>query len=98
MDNTREERVEKAGDSVQKPGDFESWDGGDLSELFWIHLGRYVKEPNKHSLHVMEMAMLWACHDSHALANSFAHALKWAGIDIDVEWDRWKTRTEIETE
>ena len=85
-----EERVEAAGDFVQKPGDFAPWDSGDVSELFWIHLGRYVKEPNEHSLHIINMAVRWAHHDSHAMSNSFEHALRWAGIDLFTEWDKWK--------
>lgn len=61
-----------------------------MSELFWIHLGKYVKKPNEESINYMYMAYLWACHDSHGLSNSFKNAMKWAGIDIYTELNRWK--------
>ena len=70
--------------------DFKDWDSGDMSELFWIHLGRYVKEPNPESLKYMEMAYRWACHASHGLSNSFHNAMKWAGIDLYAEQDKWR--------
>lgn len=77
--------------SLTQCSDFKTWDSGDMSELFWIHLGRYVKEPNPESLKYMDMAYRWACHDSHGLANSFSNALKLAGIDLYAEMDKWRT-------
>lgn len=61
-----------------------------MSELFWVHLGRYIKEPNEHSLSLMYMALLWACHDNGGLANSFRNALKMAKIDLYVELEKWR--------
>ena len=75
----QEEVLEKA-KTLTKCSDFKQWDSGDMSELFWIHLGRYVKEPNPESLYYMELAFRWACHADHGLSNSFHNALKWAGI------------------
>ena len=77
------------GKEVTKSADFESWDSGDMSELFWIHLGRYVKEPNQESIECMWLAYLWACHSSHGLSNSFRNAMRWAKIDLYAERDRW---------
>lgn len=76
--------------SLEHPSDLEHWDSGDMSELFWIHLGRYVKEPNAESMKYMVLAWHWACHSSHGLSNSFSHALKWAGIDLLSERRKWK--------
>ena len=81
--------IEKSAE-IQHSYDFKTWDHGDMSELFWIHLGRYVKNPNAESINYMYMAYLWACHDSHGLSNSFTHAMKWAGIDLYKELNRWK--------
>ena len=78
----REEKIEAALMSVSKAADFSSWKREDMSEAFWMHLIRYQKHPNKHSLSVMRTAFLWACHDDHGLSNSFAHALDWCGIDF----------------
>ena len=75
-----------------------TWDHGDMSELFWIHLGRYVKEPNPESLNYMDMAYRWACHDSHGLSNSFSHALKWAGIDLWAEDRKWAAKQKEQSE
>jgi len=75
---------------IKHPSDFETWDHGDMSELFWVHLGKYVKNPNPESINYMNMAFLWACHDSHGLSNSFDHAMKWAGIDLHKELSRWR--------
>ena len=77
-----EERLKKAAENVQMSSDFKSWKHEDLSELFWICLGRYVKQPNDKDLATMRRAYLWAVHDNHGLANSMHHALDWAGIKI----------------
>lgn len=82
-------KVEEKSLSVHKSSDFSSWNHGDMSELFWMHLGKYIKEPNEHSLNLMYMAYLWACHDNRGLANSFCNALKWAKIDLYAEQERW---------
>lgn len=74
--------VLKKSENVKSCSDFKDWDHGDLSELFWIHLGIYVKHPNKHSLSMMRRAELWANHDSHGLSNAFSNALKWCGLDL----------------
>lgn len=84
-----QERIIKKSETLISPGDFKTWDSGDMSELFWIHLGRYVKEPNAESIKYMTMAFLWACHDNHGIANSFRNALKWAGIDLFTEQVKW---------
>ena len=78
--------------TLKEISDFQTWDSGDMSELFWIHLGRYAKEPNPDSLNYMYMAFLWACHDNHGISNSFSHALKWAGIDLFAERRKWKDK------
>lgn len=77
---------------LQEASDFSTWKGRDMSELFWMHLGEYVKEPNEHSLSLMNMAYRWACHDNHGLANSFSNALKWAKINLHTEERRWKSQ------
>lgn len=92
----REERVLEKSESVKEPSDFKDWDSGDMSELFWIHLGRYIKEPNPTSLTFIELAYRWACHDSHGLANSFKHAMDWAKIDLYAEELRWRKMREKE--
>lgn len=81
--------IEKS-QNVQKCSDFKEWSGHDLSELFWIHLGKYRKEPSAESYHWMEMAFRWACHADHGLSSSFWHALKWAGIDLLEESRKWR--------
>lgn len=77
---------------ISEPSDFQTWKKRDMSELFWVHLGTYVKEPNERSLGIIDRAYKWACHDNHGLANSFSHAMKWAKIDLHTEWARWKTK------
>ena len=91
-DKRREPELIERGRQITHPSDFKQWDSGDMSELFWIHLGKYVKEPNPESLQCMRKAFCWACHDNHGIANSFHHALKWAGIDLYTEAQRWKTK------
>lgn len=88
----RQNKLIAKSEEIQECSDFQTWDHGDLSELFWIHLGRYVKEPNPESLSYMEMAYRWACHASHGLTNSFSNALKWACIDLHTESAKWETR------
>lgn len=82
-------RILEDSKSVVNCESFKNWDSGDMSELFWIHLGRYVKEPNQESINMMYMAYMWACHTSHGISNSFRHALEWAKIDIYAEHSRW---------
>lgn len=74
--------------SVEKPYHFKEWDHGDMSDAFWLHLGKYKKHPNKKSLSVMKNAWYWACHASHGLSSSFTHALDWCGIDLFKELKR----------
>ena len=83
-----EEKVEAKAETVQRPADFKTWSKQDMSEAFWLHLGRYKKKPNRKSLNVMYTALLWAYHDDHGLSNSFKHALKWCGIDLYAEMER----------
>ena len=89
-DKRNQERVMQKSKTLNEVEDFKSWDSGDMSELFWIHLGKYVKEPNPESFKYMEMAFYWACHDNHGIANSFSNALKWAGIDLFAEQLKWR--------
>lgn len=84
--------IEEKSKSLQKASDLAAWSHSDMSELFWMHLGRYIKSPNEHSLHMMIMAKRWANHDNHGLANSFEHALKWAKIDLYAEEEKWAER------
>ena len=84
--------LEEQSKSLQCTSDFKNWRSGDMSELFWLHLGRYVKEPNEHSLRIIAMAFRWACHDNHGLANSFSNAMKWAKIDLHVEERKWREK------
>ena len=86
------EKILKAYENVTKCSDFKDWKGRDLSELFWIHLGKYVKEPNAKSFEVMEMAYRWACHADHGLSNSFRNAMNWAGIDLLTDWKKWSSK------
>lgn len=83
-------RLEEKSLDVKRASDFSGWKSGDMSELFWVHLGKYIKEPNAHSISIMNMAFRWACHDNGGLANSFWNALKWAKIDLHTELERWK--------
>lgn len=66
---------------ITKASDFHNWDLRDMSDLFWTKLGEYVKHPTNEALVLIRRALDWACHEDNALANSFNHALKWAGID-----------------
>lgn len=83
-------RLEDRSETVHTASDFSGWKHRDLSELFWLHLGRYIKDPNEHSLSMMNMAYRWACHDNVGLANSFHNALKWAKIDLYTELEKWR--------
>lgn len=80
--------VMRKGEEVKRISDFSAWDMGDMSELFWSHLGIYQKTPNKHSLSIMERAIMWAHHADHGLSNSFENALRWCGIDLYKEVKR----------
>ena len=82
------ETIEKNLESVDKPYHFRGWDHGDMSDAFWLHLGRYKKHPNQKSLSIIKNAWYWACHDSHGLSSSFTHALDWCGIDLFKELKR----------
>jgi recombinational DNA repair protein (RecF pathway) len=84
----RKEKILMAGDGIKQTSDFKDWDMGDMSELFWLHLGKYQKNPNKKSLSLMYSAFLWACHADHGLSNSFDNALKWCKIDLFSELQR----------
>lgn len=94
----KQKRIIEKSKTLTTCSDFKTWDHGDMSELFWIHLGRYVKEPNPESLNYMDMAYRWACHDSHGLSNSFSHALKWAGIDLWAEDRKWAAKQKEQSE
>ena len=62
--------------------DLSGWDHGDMSDLFWYHLGEYVKDRNpEEHFPIMKSCLYWAFHDSHGLSSSFVHALKWAKVD-----------------
>ena len=84
----RQEAVARKLEFVEKTSDFKPWTTTDLSEAFWLHLGIYTKCPNQRSLSVLGMAFNWAVHADKGLANSFAHALKWCGIDLHDEEER----------
>lgn len=84
----RQEKLEKNLEAVREPAHFRNWKKEDMSEAFWIHLGRYKKRPNKRSLEIIYVALLWAYHDDHGLSNSFTHALQWCGIDLFTERQR----------
>lgn len=88
-----EDRLEHQAKKLSECSDFKTWTMRDMSELFWLHLGRYVKEPNAESFRYMEMAYRWACHADHGLSNSFNHAMRWANIDMFTECERWATKT-----
>lgn len=85
-------RLEEKSKEVKEASDFYKWRHRDLSELFWMHLGTYIKAPNEHSLSIMCMAYRWACHDNVGLANSFHIALKWAKIDLYGEQEKWRRK------
>lgn len=82
MDNNELTWFEKQGLQTKEPADFETWRGQDLSELFWLTLGRYVKTPTNEGKELMKRIFYWACHSDHALSNSITHALKWANINL----------------
>ena len=82
------EIIEKNLESVKTPNHFKYWDRGDMSDAFWLHLGKYRKHPNQKSLSVIKNAWYWACHDNHGLSSSFAHALEWCGINLFTELER----------
>lgn len=48
--------LEEKSTDVHKASDFSCWGHDDMSELFWTHLGKYIKEPNEHSVTLMLMA------------------------------------------
>lgn len=83
--------IEKRLVQVESARDFKEWSSEDMSEAFWIHLGKYQKRPNKYSLSIMIRAFTWACHADHGLSNSFDNAMRWCGID----WANEKNRTDI---
>lgn len=85
----RQADLDGKAEGVRAPADFAAWSHEDMSELFWKCLGRYVKEPYERGAALMNMALLWACHDDHGLANSFRNALDWAGVDLFAEQARW---------
>lgn len=74
--------------AINKASDFKEWKKEDLSEAFWIHLGKYQKTPNRRSLDIVYKAYLWSVHDDHGLANSFSNALKWCKINLNAEMRR----------
>lgn len=80
--------IEKRGNEAKRADDFKGWDYGDFADLFWLHLGRYVKCPNKHSLKIMRSAFCWACHEDHGLSANFSNALKWCKLDLYEEVER----------
>ena len=91
MDGMEEARwvdqIRQRGTTVIEAADFKTWKMKDMSELFWTHLGIYVKEPNKESARLMICALDWAVHADHGLFNSFTHALKWAKIsDLRIQY------------
>ena len=83
-------KLEERAQSIQKSSDFKSWEHDDMSELFWFCLGRYIKKPTERDLQLMRMAYLWAVHANRGLANSFFHALRWAGINYYEELEKWR--------
>ena len=95
-DKRQENAVMQMGESLTRPSDLKTWKKADMSELFWAHLGKYLKEPNEHSLCMMDMAYMWACHDDHGLSNSFRHALKWAKIDLYEESQKWEKENTVD--
>lgn len=89
-DKKYEEKIDKNSETLTHPSDLKSWDTGDMSELFWLNLSRYMKEPTAKSYDMINLAFKWACHSSHGLSNSFDHALQWAKIDLYEEGKRWR--------
>lgn len=89
-DEREHARLEEKSHDIKEASDFSEWRHSDMSELFWVHLGKYIKKPNEHSLSLMYMAFRWACHDNGGLANSFRNALKWAKIDLYGELEKWR--------
>ena len=77
--------------NVKTVDGFKGWSSEDLSEAFWIHLGKYQKRPNRYSLNIMIRALLWAAHADHGLSNSFSNALEWCNID----WGKERKRTDL---
>lgn len=79
-------------ENLKKASDLSKWKSNDMSELFWMHLGKYINEPNERSLSIIGMAYRWACHDNHGLANSFSNAMRWAKINLLTEEKKWRNR------
>ena len=88
-DRLKKDEIIAAGEKITKAEDFKGWDHGDMSDLFWHHLGEYVKDRNP-EIHFpkMKSALYWAFHDSHGLSSSFVHALEWAKVPLE-EVLRW---------
>lgn len=81
-DIIKHEEILEASKSVHKAEDPKGWDHGDMSDLFWYHLGEYVKDKNpEEHFPIMRSCLYWAFHDSHGLSSSFIHALNWAKVD-----------------
>lgn len=74
--------------SVNHAADFKDWKMCDMSEMFWVHLGKYKTHPNKRSLDIIHLAYCWACHEDHGLSNSFCHALEWCNLKFYDEFKR----------
>ena len=77
------------GNEVHEAEDLSGWDHGDMSDLFWHHLGEYVKDRNpEEHFPVMKSCLYWAFHDSHGLSSSFCHALNWAKVELNevLDW------------
>lgn len=82
-DKIKLEHIVSEGEKIEEAYEFKGWDHGDLSDLFWHHLGEYVKDKNPEAhFPKMKSALYWAFHDSHGLSSSFCHALEWAKIDL----------------
>ena len=83
-DKLKQADIVAAGEKITKAADFKGWDHGDMSDLFWYHLGEYVKDRNP-EIHFpkMKSALYWAFHDSHGLSSSFVHALEWAKVPLE---------------
>lgn len=77
--------IEKRLKDIKNTSDFSGWDMRDMSEAFWMHLGKYQQRPNKKSLNILRLAYGWACHADHGLSNSFRHALDWCRIKFSQE-------------
>lgn len=91
LENRKQEKLRKQEDTITEAASFRKWKMEEMSELFWIHLGLYQKEPNQKSADIMRCALDWAVHADHGLANSFRHALKWVGINnIYKECLQWR--------